>query len=300
MIGSLPRNTGQAFDPRAIAALDVDRVAIERRIAELSVIPLPDDGECAMLLKRAVGCIDLTTLQGDDTPDRVRALCARALAPLPDVGDIRVAAVCVYHAMIAPAREALGDSGLPVAAVSAGFPAGLSPLSTRIAEVCESVAEGAAEIDIVIQRRHALTGDWRALYDEVCAFREAAGEAHVKAILATGELVDPTIIARASLVCMMAGADFIKTSTGMEKVNATLPAGLVMMRAIRDYADRTGFRIGFKPAGGIATAAVALEWIMLLRAELGDTWFDPDLFRFGASRLLDDIQRRLGQDGDRS
>lgn len=295
MIDIITRNNGLAFDARAVAAVQIDRIAIERRVAELSVVPLPDDGECATLLKRAVGCIDLTTLQGDDTPDRVRALCARALAPLPEENDIRVAAVCVYHAMIAPARAALGDSGLPVAAVSAGFPAGLSPLSTRIAEVRESVAEGASEIDIVIQRRHALTGDWRVLYDEVRAFRDAAGDAHVKAILATGELADPTIIARASLVCMMAGADFIKTSTGMEKVNATLPAGLVMMRAIRDYADRTGMRIGFKPAGGIATAELALEWIMLLRAELGDAWFRPDLFRFGASRLLDDIQRRLSE-----
>jgi len=291
------RNPGRPFAPQAIAAIEIDGGAIDRRIAELSELPPPDDGEGAALLIRAVGCIDLTTLQGDDTPDRVRALCARALAPLPDRADVRVAAVCVYHAMIAPARAALGDSGLPVAAVSAGFPAGLSPLSTRIAEVGLSVAEGAAEIDIVIQRRHALTGDWRSLYDEVCAFREAAGEAHVKAILATGELVDPTIIARAAQVCMMAGADFIKTSTGMEKVNATLPAGLVMMRAIRDYAAATGIRIGFKPAGGIATADVAIAWMRLLQAELGDGWLRPDLFRFGASRLLDDIQHRLAMVG---
>lgn len=286
------RNPGMPFDAAAIAAITVDAESIERRVQQFMRAPLPIDGERIDALVRAVQCIDLTTLQGDDTPDRVRALCTRAIAPLPG-RDVKVGAVCVYHAMIAPALEALAGSFIPVAAVSAGFPAGLSPLSTRIAEVRESVAAGAREIDIVIQRRHALTGDWRSLHDEVQAFRVAAGDAHLKAILATGELVDFTIIARASWVCMMAGADFIKTSTGMEKVNATLPAGLVMLEAIRDYAQRTGVRIGFKPAGGIATAETALRWQLLVSGALGEPWLLPGLFGIGASRLLDDIVREL-------
>jgi deoxyribose-phosphate aldolase len=292
MTAGTMRNPGLPFDARVIAAIDVDADRVDRRIAELLDRPLPQGRERIDALVRIVRNIDLTTLQGDDTPDRVRALCARAIAPLPG-RDVMVAAVCVYHAMIAPALDALAGTDIPVAAVSAGFPAGLSPLSTRIAEVVESIAAGAGEIDIVIQRRHALTGDWQSLYDEVRAFRAAAGQAHVKAILATGELADPTMIARASWVCMMAGVDFIKTSTGMEKVNATLPAGLVMLEAIRDYGARSGIRIGFKPAGGIATAETALRWQMLMREELGEDWLAPELFRIGASRLLDDVRCEL-------
>ncbi|PTQ13079.1 deoxyribose-phosphate aldolase [Sphingomonas oleivorans] len=298
----MTRNPGLPFDAAAIEALHVDDSEIERDIAAFTAHPLPEGRERANWLLEAIACMDLTTLAGDDTPERVEQLCARARAPLPPTllqalglapGMLKTGAVCVYHAMIAPALTALAGSDIPVAAVSAGFPAGLSPLSTRIAEVTESAAAGAAEIDIVIQRRHALSGDWRTLYDEVRAFREAAGQAHVKAILATGELGTATRIARASLVCIMAGADFIKTSTGMEKVNATLPAGLVMLRIIRDHATRTGIRIGFKPAGGIASADQALAWLMLVRQELGEEWLTPDLFRFGASRLLDDVERHL-------
>ncbi|RJF85580.1 deoxyribose-phosphate aldolase [Sphingomonas cavernae] len=276
------------LDPDAVEAIQVDAVAIENAVA--AIVPGADiDAD----LRLAVSCMDLTTLQGDDTEDRVRALCTRARSPLANDPVLTTAAVCVYHAMVPTALEALNGTDIPVAAVSAGFPHGLSPLSTRIAEIEASVAAGAQEIDIVIRRGHALKGNWQALYDEVAAFRTACGSAHMKAILATGELGDATTIARASYVCMAAGADFIKTSTGQEKVNATLPAGAVMMRAIRSFHAQTGRHVGFKPAGGIATADQALQWIALVRQELGNVWLKPELFRFGASRLLDDIAGRL-------
>jgi deoxyribose-phosphate aldolase len=201
--------------------------------------------------------------------------------------------VCVYHAFVPTAVEALAGSGIPVAAVSTGFPAGLSPFETRLAEVRASVAAGAKEIDIVITRGHALGGDWHALYDEVSAFREACGDAHMKTILATGELGTLTTVARASMVAMMAGADFIKTSTGKEGVNATLPVSLVMVRMIREYFEQTGYAIGYKPAGGIRSAKNALEYLYLMKEELGDRWLRSDLFRFGASGLLTDIERQL-------
>lgn len=276
------------LDPDAVEAIQVDAAAIETAVA--AIVPGADANAD---LRLAISCMDLTTLQGDDTEDRVRALCARARSPLANDPDLTTAAVCVYHAMVPTAVAALHGSAIPVAAVSAGFPHGLSPLSTRIAEIEASVADGAKEIDIVIRRGHALTGNWQALYDEVTAFRTACGPAHMKAILATGELGDLTTVARASHVCMTAGADFIKTSTGMEKVNATLPAGAVMLRAIREFHAQTGRRVGFKPAGGIGTADQALQWIALVRQELGEDWLNPGLFRFGASRLLDDVTERL-------
>ena len=246
--------------------------------------------------------MDLTTLQGDDTDGRVRRLCAKARRPVrADLLDalgmadtpIQVAAVCVYHAFVRTAVEALAGSGIPVAAVSTGFPAGLSPFRTRLMEIEASVADGAHEIDIVITRAHVLTGNWQALYDEVRAFREACGDAHLKAILATGELGTLRDVARASAVAMMAGADFIKTSTGKEPVNATLPVGIVMARLIRDYRERTGHIVGFKPAGGIRKAKESLDWLAMMKEELGDRWLRPDLFRFGASSLLTDIERQL-------
>lgn len=276
------------LDLDAVAAITADPAEIEQRVA--AITPGPDAGR---ELRLAIACMDLTTLQGDDTEDRVRALCARARAPLAGDPDLTTAAVCVYHAMVPAAIEALAGSGIPVAAVSAGFPHGLSPLATRVAEIGESVAAGASEIDIVIRRGHALTGDWQALHHEVSAFRAACGDAHMKAILATGELGDATTIARAAYVCMAAGADFIKTSTGMEKVNATLPAGAVMLHAIRDFHAQTGRRVGFKPAGGIGTAGQARQWIALVRQELGEAWLTPALFRLGASRLLDDVVAQL-------
>ena len=254
----------------------------------------------AAWLVNAIRCIDLTTLSGDDTEARVARLCAKARQPVAPallealgMPAITTGAVCVYHEMIPAAVRALQGSGIPVAAVSTGFPAGLSPLHLRIAEIGESVKAGAAEIDIVISRRHVLTGNWQALYDEMRAFRDACGDAHVKAILATGELGSLRNVARASMVCMMAGADFIKTSTGKESVNATLPVTLVMLRAIRDYHERTGFRVGYKPAGGISKAKDAITYLALIKEELGDRWLKPDLFRFGASSLLNDIERQL-------
>jgi deoxyribose-phosphate aldolase len=257
--------------------------------------------QAAWLLK-AIGLMDLTTLSGDDTVTNVRRLCAKAREPLSQdlkqalgLEDHRVqtGAVCVYHAFVETAVASLRGSGIPVAAVSTAFPHGLAPLETRVAEIRASVAAGASEIDVVITRAHALAGDWGQLYDEVAAFREACGPAHLKTILATGELGTLQRVAQASLVCMMAGADFIKTSTGKESVNATLPVGLVMVRALRQYVETTGYPIGFKPAGGIRTAKDALAWMVLVREELGAPWVHPDFLRLGASSLLSDIERQL-------
>ena len=280
----------------------VNRSAVERRAVTLAGRRTVKKQWQAGWLLRAITLMDLTTLQGDDTPERVRRLCAKARQPVrPDLIEalgvaglpVRVAAVCVYHALVETARKALEGSGIRVAAVSTGFPAGLSPMSTRLAEVRASVAAGAEEIDVVITRAHALAGEWTALHDEVAAFREACGDAHLKVILGTGELGTLRQVLRASLVAMMAGADFIKTSTGKEPVNATLPVGLVMVRAIRAYEERTGHAVGFKPAGGIRAAKDALLWLALMKDELGPRWLRPELFRFGASGLLTDIERQL-------
>ena len=297
-----PRNPGMPFEADWVEEVRVNRGAVERRAAtQRTRRTVKKEWQAAWLL-RAVTLMDLTTLSGDDTAGRVRRLCAKARRPvrqdlLAALGasrlPIRVGAVCVYHTYVETALEALDGSGIPVAAVSTGFPAGLSPFAQRIGEIRASVAAGAEEIDVVITRAHALTENWRALYDEVRAMREACGDAHIKTILATGELGTLRTVARASLVCMMAGADFIKTSTGKEGVNATLPVGLVMARAIREYRERTGHLVGLKPAGGIRAAKEALEWLALIKDELGDRWLRPDLFRFGASALLTDIERQL-------
>ncbi|MEO1024378.1 MAG: deoxyribose-phosphate aldolase [Pseudomonadota bacterium] len=295
-----PRNDGMQLDLDLIRSLQANTSAIERRAASLPGRRTVKKAHQAAWLLRATTMIDLTTLSGDDTAGRVRRLCAKARQPVrPDVLDalgmtpITTGAVCVYHDMIEAAVDALAGSSIPVAAVSTGFPAGLSPFKLRVAEIRESVAAGAQEIDIVISRRHVLTGNWQALYDEMAAFREACGDAHVKAILAAGELGTLRNVARASWVCMMAGADFIKTSTGKEPVNATLPVSLVMMRAIRGYHDLTGVRVGYKPAGGISKAKDAVTYLTMVKDELGDRWLRNDLFRFGASSLLGDIERQL-------
>ena len=295
-----PRNEGTAPDLDWALDARANQSAIERRAATLPGRRSVKKEWQAAWLARAVSLIDLTTLSGDDTPGRVRRLCAKAARPmrrdlLDAIGlpDLRVGAVCVYHEMVPVAVEALQGTGIPVAAVSTGFPAGLSPFDMRLREIERSVAEGAKEIDIVISRRHVLTRNWQALYDETRAMRDACGEAHMKAILATGELGTLRDVARASRVAMMAGADFIKTSTGKESVNATLPVTLTMLRAIRDYEDRTGFKVGYKPAGGISKAKDALVYLALLKDELGDRWLRPDLFRFGASSLLGDIERQI-------
>ena len=289
-----------ALDLDWVGAAQANTSAIERRAASLGARrSVKKDYQAAWLL-RAITCIDLTTLSGDDTKARVKRLCYKARRPLRDdllkaldITSLQTGAICVYHDMVETAVTALEGSGIPVAAVSTGFPAGLSPLELRIAEIKASVAAGAREIDIVISRRHVLSQNWQALYDEMQAFRAACGDAHVKAILATGELGSLRNVARASLICMMGGADFIKTSTGKESVNATLPVSLVMVRTIRDYHDRTGYAVGYKPAGGISKAKDALVYLSMIKEELGDQWLRADLFRFGASSLLGDIERQL-------
>jgi deoxyribose-phosphate aldolase len=297
-----PRNSGMPLELDWVEDVRINRSAVERRAETLRTRRTVKKEWQAAWLLRAVTLMDLTTLAGDDTPGRVRRLCAKARRPVREdlleaMGaaqlPIRVGAVCVYHAFVETAVDALEGSGIPVAAVSTGFPAGLSPFAQRIGEIRASVAAGAEEIDVVITRAHALTENWRALYDEVRAMREACGDAHIKTILATGELGTLRTVARASLVCMMAGADFIKTSTGKESTNATLPVGFVMTRAIREYAQETGMAVGFKPAGGIRTAKQSIEWLALMKEELGPSWMRAEMFRFGASGLLNDIERQL-------
>ncbi|MDA8017212.1 MAG: deoxyribose-phosphate aldolase [Thermoanaerobaculia bacterium] len=296
------RNPGVTFDLGWLRNIQVNRSAVERRTATLATRRSVKKRWQAGWLLRAITLIDLTTLAGDDTSGRVRRLCAKARRPVrPDLLEalgvaelgLTTAAVCVYHRFVRTAVEALDGTQIPVAAVSTGFPAGLSPFDLKLAEIERSVRDGASEIDVVVTRDLALTGDWQALFDEVKAYREACGEAHLKVILATGELQTLRNVYRASMVSMMAGADFVKTSTGKEPVNATLPVGLTMVRSIREYFEWTGFRVGFKPAGGISTAKDALTWLVLMREELGVEWCIPELFRFGASSLLADIERQL-------
>lgn len=299
---SLERNPGIPLNLDIINEIRVNRSAVERRAATLGKRRSVKKQWQAAWLLRAISCIDLTTLAGDDTPGNVVRLCAKARQPVRQdlldslgVGDLHlhVGAVCVYQNLIEVAVSALRGSGIPVAAVSTGFPAGQISLENKLLQIRDSVEAGASEIDIVISRSHVLTGNWQTLYDEVCAYRRACGEAHLKTILATGELATLTNVARASQVCMMAGADFIKTSTGKEKVNATLAVSLVMVRAIREYCEKTGYKVGFKPAGGISKAKQALEWLILMKEELDPEWLSPALFRFGASSLLGDIERQL-------
>lgn len=298
----LGANRGTSLNLDWIDQVRVNTSAAERRAATLVARrTVKKDWQIAWLL-RAITCMDLTTLSGDDTEERVRRLCAKARRPLQqelveklgiDELNVKVGAVCVYHLFVETARRALEGSGIPVAAVSTGFPAGLSPLEERIAEIQKSVEAGAQEIDVVITRAHVFGGQWQKLYDEILAFKDACGPAHLKVILGTGDLLTLRNVAKASLVAMMAGADFIKTSTGKEAVNATLPVGLVMTRAIREYAEETGMAVGFKPAGGIRTAKQSIEWLMLMKEELGDAWLAPHLFRMGASGMLADIERQL-------
>ncbi|HZC21761.1 MAG TPA: deoxyribose-phosphate aldolase [Candidatus Binatia bacterium] len=299
--GLLP-NSGIPLDLNWISEVRVNTSAVERRAqSHVARRTVKKDWQAAWLL-RAISCMDLTTLSGDDTEERVRRLCAKAKHPLQQelvqkLGieelDIKVAAACVYHTFVETAVHALEGTGIRVAAVSTGFPAGLSPLAERVAEIRRSLESGADEIDVVITRAHVFGGKWQALYDEVAAFRQACGAAHMKVILGSGDLLTLRNIARASFVAMMAGADFIKTSTGKEPTNATLPVSLVMLRAIREYAQQTGMAVGFKPAGGIRTAKQSLDWLALIKEELGQSWMRAEMFRFGASGLLGDIERQL-------
>ena len=296
------RNPGTPLDLDWVYDARVNRSAVERRTATLpGRRSIKKEWQAAWLL-RAVTCIDLTTLAGDDTPGRVRRLCAKARQPLrPDMiqalgvadQNITVGAVCVYPSRVRDAVEALQGTNIPVASVATGFPAGQTPLPQRTAEIEQAIEAGAREIDVVIRRTHVLTGNWQALYDELRLFRETCGDAHMKTILATGDLGTLKQVYQASLVAMMAGSDFIKTSTGKESVNATLEFGLVMARAIREYETHTGYKVGFKPAGGISKAKQALTWQSLMKEELGEEWLMPDLFRFGASSLLTDLERQL-------
>jgi deoxyribose-phosphate aldolase len=298
----LVSNRGIPLNLDWVKQVRVNTSAVERR-AQSHVLrrTVKKDWQAAWLL-RAITCMDLTTLSGDDTEERVRRLCAKARQPLEhalvkQLGieelEIKVAAVCVYHVFVETALRALEGSGIHVAAVSTGFPAGLSPLAERVAEIRRSAEAGAHEIDVVITRGHVFGGRWQALYDEIAAFKQACGAAHMKVILGTGDLLTLRNIARASFVAMMAGADFIKTSTGKEPTNATLPVGFVMTRAIREYAQETGMAVGLKPAGGIRTAKQSTEWLALMKEELGTPWMKAQLFRFGASSLLNDIERQL-------
>ncbi|MGA2301295.1 MAG: deoxyribose-phosphate aldolase [Candidatus Acidiferrum sp.] len=298
----LAPNRGTSLNLDWLEQVRVNTSAVERRAATLVTRrTVKKDWQIAWML-RAITCMDLTTLSGDDTEERVRRLCAKARQPIQreiveklgiESLNIHVGAVCVYHHFVETAKSALEGAKIPVAAVSAGFPAGLSPLEERINEIRRSVESGADEIDVVITRAHAFGGEWQKLYDEIVAFKDACGPAHLKVILGTGDLLTLRNVARASLVAMMAGADFIKTSTGKESVNATPPVGLVMTRAIREYAEETGMAVGFKPAGGIRTAKQSVEWLSLMKEELGHSWLEPQLFRIGASGMLGDIERQL-------
>jgi deoxyribose-phosphate aldolase len=299
---ALPRNEVRALEMDWVDEIRINLSAAERRVGTLpGRRTVKNDAQAAWLLK-AISCIDLTTLNGDDTAGRVKRMCAKARAPVrADIlaalgfGDraLHTGAVCVYHRFVATAAEALEGSNIPVAAVSTGFPAGLTPHDLKLKEMEESVRDGAGEIDVVITREHVLTGDWRSLYREVKDFRAACGKARLKTILATGDLKTLRNVAKASMVCMMAGADFIKTSTGKESVNATLLVALAMLRMIRTYHERTGYKVGFKPAGGISTAKDVLAYQFLMKEELGREWLERKLFRVGASSLLADIERQL-------
>jgi deoxyribose-phosphate aldolase len=308
--GAIAAIQGTALQPNRGIPLNLDWIeevrvntsAVERRAQTLVTRRTVKKQWQIAWLVRAISCMDLTTLSGDDTDERVRRLCAKARQPIrqdvvSSLGierlNVRVAAVCVYHSFVETALRVLEGSGIRVAAVSTGFPAGLSPLDERVAEIRRSVEAGAHEIDVVITRAHVFGGRWQALFDEIATFRAACGPAHMKVILGTGDLLTLRNVARASVVAMMAGADFIKTSTGKETTNATLPVGLVMTRAIREYALETGMAVGFKPAGGIRTAKQSLEWLALMKEELGDSWLNAEMFRFGASSMLGDIERQL-------
>jgi deoxyribose-phosphate aldolase len=302
MAPSDERNPGIPLDLTWVHEAHVNKSGIDRRAAEIGTRRGVKKQFQAGWLLRAVTNIDLTTLAGDDTPSNVQRLCAKAKAPirkdiLEKLGcadlNITCGAVCVYPARVKDAVAALEGTGIPVAAVATGFPSGQIKHEHKLEEIRGAVADGATEIDIVINREAALAGDWERVYHEVQDFREACGEAHMKSILAVGELHTLTNVHRASLVCMMAGSDFIKTSTGKEPVNATIANSLVMLRSLREYLQMTGYKVGFKPAGGISKAKAVLQYQSLMKEELGDEWLDNHLFRVGASSLLTDIERQL-------
>lgn len=295
-------NRKTPLDLEFISKIRVNKSAVERRVGSLQKRRSVKKEYQAAWLLRALQCLDLTTLAGDDTPGNVARLCSKAIHPLRndllealhvDDEQIHVGAVCVYNNLIKEAYKHLKETSIPIAAVSTGFPAGQISHAQKLDQIKLAVTNGAKEIDIVISRSKVLLRDWEGLYNEVSDFRNACGKAHMKSILATGEIPNLTLVAQASHVCMMAGSDFIKTSTGKEKVNATLEVSLVMVRQIRTHFERTGYRVGFKAAGGIRKAKEAIMWMILMKEELGNDWLTPKLFRFGASSLLGDIERQI-------
>jgi len=302
----MTNNPGISLDLEWVNKVEVNLAAVNRRASSLNARRTVKKAHQAAWLLRAVTCIDLTTLAGDDSTSNVQRLCFKANNPIrKDLIDamgvadlnIKVGAVCVYPAMVPTALKWLKCAGsqgeIPVASVATGFPAGLTFLETRVREIEMAVERGATEIDIVINRRLVLCGEWKELYDEISAMKKACGAAHMKTILGVGELGTLQNVYKASLVAMMAGSDFIKTSTGKEAVNATLQIGLVMCRAIREYFEKTSYIVGFKPAGGIRSAKQACQWLALIKEELGNDWLNSSRFRIGASSLLLDIERQL-------
>jgi len=281
------KNPGIPFQLNLIANIHLTNQVVAAHTARIK----PAKADEAAVLK-PISCLDLTSLSATDTPAKIDALLAKARAPIAD-SPIEVAAVCVYQPFVAQAKAALKGSGVAVATVAGGFPAGQMDVGVKCEDIIRSVDLGAAEIDLVINRSLVLTENWEALYHEVLACKDACGKATLKVILATGDLPDCTAIARASWVCMMAGADFIKTSTGFEKVNATLEGSYAMLRAIKEYHDLTGHRVGFKAAGGIRTTKNALAYVALVEDVLGEKWLNKTLFRIGASSLLDSLLKKL-------
>jgi deoxyribose-phosphate aldolase len=271
----------------------IDQVGVEERVDRLTKRSIKKESK-VHALKLALSMIDLTTLEGADSPGKVKQMCYKA-AHLHDAlpGVPKVAAVCVYPTLVRLAKKELGDSGIHVAAVATGFPSGQYPLNVKLDDTRYAVGEGADEIDMVISRGHFLSGDYAYVFDEIAQVKEACGPAHLKVILETGELSTYDNVRKASDLAMHAGADFIKTSTGKVVPAATLPVTMVMLEAIRDFYRATGKKIGMKPAGGIATAKVALQYLVVLRETLGEDWLNPDLFRIGASRLANDILMQL-------
>ena len=289
------------LDLNWINNINVNLSAVERRTTTLVKRRSVKKEYQASWLLKAITLIDLTTLSGDDTFGKVDRLCKKALNPIAnnilsklEINEdaVKVGAVCVYHHLVSQAKNQLKGQ-LPIAAVSTGFPAGLSSFSTRKKEVVDSIKSGANEIDIVINRGFVIQNNWKKLYEEVKSFKLAANKTKIKAILGVGDLETMRNVAKASLVCMMAGADFIKTSTGKESINANLNNSLVMLRMIREFHEFSGKKIGFKPAGGISTAKSVLEFLILVMEELGEDWLNPNLLRIGASSLLIDIERQL-------
>jgi len=294
MIASNSRTSFTAPDLTRTPA--VDQVGIEERVDRLQKRSIKKEAKVAGL-KLALSMIDLTTLEGADSPGKVRQMCYKAAHLADNLPDLpHVAAVCVYPTLVKIARQAVEGTGVKVAAVATGFPSGQYPLPVKLEDTRFAVGEGADEIDMVISRGHFLAGDYTYVFDEIAAVKEACGAAHLKVILETGELSTFDNVRRASDIAMQAGADFIKTSTGKVQPAATLPVTLVMLEAIRDFYYATGKKIGMKPAGGISTAKVALQYLVTLRETLGQDWLTPDLFRIGASRLANDILLQIAKE----